>query len=151
MKVLLATDGGKHSQAAVEAIRILNPETLTELKIISVIDMSVPLAIDIYAGYLPSTAEIEAAAKETAENILKEASQKVSEMLGNKPVKITTEILVGSPESAIVETAEQMPADLIIVGSHSYNRWERLLLGSVSDSVVHHAHCSVLIVKSQAG
>ncbi|MFN3330423.1 MAG: universal stress protein, partial [Pyrinomonadaceae bacterium] len=109
------------------------------------------LAIDIYAGYLPSTAEIEAAAKETAENILKEASQKVSEMLGNKPVKITTEILVGSPESAIVETAEQMPADLIIVGSHSYNRWERLLLGSVSDSVVHHAHCSVLIVKSQAG
>ena len=40
-------------------------------------------------------------------------------------------------------------ADLIIVGSHDYNRWERLLLGSVSDSVIHHAPCSVLLVRSK--
>ncbi len=149
MKILLATDGGKHSQAAITAIPMLNLANITEIRIISVVDMSVPLAIDIYAGYLPSTAEIEAAARESAENILKDASQKIAQMFENRPeVKIVTEILTGSPESAIVETAEQMHADLIIVGSHSYSRWERLLLGSVSDSVVHHAPCSVLVVKS---
>ncbi|HLM01323.1 MAG TPA: universal stress protein, partial [Pyrinomonadaceae bacterium] len=62
-------------------------------------------------------------------------------------VTITTDVLFGSPESRIVETAEQMHAELIVVGSHGYNRWERLLLGSVSDSVVHHAPCSVLVVR----
>jgi nucleotide-binding universal stress UspA family protein len=148
MKILLATDGGKHSQAAVEALQVFNPANITEVKIISVIDMSVPLAIDIYAGYMPSTAEIEAAARENAENILKETSQRVTSIFENRQeLKVTTEILTGSPERAIVETAEQMHADLIIVGSHSYSRWERLLLGSVSDSVVHHAPCSVLVVK----
>ena len=40
-----------------------------------------------------------------------------------------------SPESGIVEKAEEMKVDLIIVGSHGYSRWERLLLGSVSDPV----------------
>ena len=46
-----------------------------------------------------------------------------------------------------VETAEEFGSDLIIVGSHGYSRWERLLLGSVSQSVVHHAPCSVLVVR----
>ena len=60
---------------------------------------------------------------------------------------MTSEVLFGSPESRIVETAEEFGADLIIVGSHGYSRWERLLLGSVSQSVVHHAPCSVLVVR----
>ena len=49
-----------------------------------------------------------------------------------------------------VETAEEMGADMIVLGSHGYKRWERLLLGSVSNSVVHHAHCSVMVVRSPA-
>ncbi len=149
MKILIATDGGKHSEVALEAVRMLNLSTITEIRIISVVDMSVPLAMDIYAGYLPSTSEIEKAARENAQNIVQTAAQKVSEITKENPINIVTEVLSGSPESSIVETAEQMKADLIIVGSHSYNRWERLLLGSVSDSVVHHAPCSVLVVKAQ--
>ncbi|MCS6874585.1 MAG: universal stress protein [Pyrinomonadaceae bacterium] len=147
MKVLIATDGGKHSEAALQAVRMLNLQEIEEIRIISVVDMSVPLAIDVYAGYLPSTAEIEEAARENAKNIVQSATQKVLEIAPN--INVTSEVLIGSPESSIVETAEQMKADLIIVGSHSYNRWERLLLGSVSDSVVHHAPCSVLVVKTQ--
>ena len=53
-------------------------------------------------------------------------------------------------ESRIVETAEAIHPDMIVLGSHGYSRWERLLLGSVSDSVVHHAPCSVLIVRTPA-
>ena len=63
---------------------------------------------------------------------------------------ISTEVLFGSPDSRIVETAEQWHADLIVIGSHGYSRWERLLLGSVSDSVLHHAPCSVLVVRTSA-
>ncbi|MEM4169723.1 MAG: universal stress protein, partial [Thermoproteota archaeon] len=125
MKVLIATDGGKHSKAALEAVKMLDPSNLDEVRIISVVDMSIPLALDVYAGYLPSSSEIEKTARENAENIVKSAAQKVSEIFQH--VNVQTEVLAGSPESCIVETAEKMKADLIIVGSHSYNRWERLL------------------------
>lgn len=146
MKILLATDGTKHSVAAVELISKFNFTSDCELKIVSIVDMAVPLAIDMYEGYIPSTVEIENTAKENAKKILEETKTKLAEKLPD--LVFSTEVLLGSPESRIVETAEEMGADLIIVGSHGYNRWERLLLGSVSDSVVHHAPCSVLVVRN---
>lgn len=148
MKILLATDGTKHSESAIEALKNYKFRQGDEIKLISVIDMAVPMSIDIYAGYLPTTSEIEKSARENAEKILETTSQYIKEQLTECDVSISTEVLLGSPESRIVETAEEMNADLIIVGSHGYNRWERLLLGSVSDSVVHHAPCSVLVVRN---
>ena len=148
MKILLATDGTKHSDSALEMVGNLKLSDGDEIKIVSVVDMAVPLSVDIYAGYLPTTAEIEKTAQENAAKILEAASQQIQGSFAGQNVFISTEVLLGSPESRIVETAEEMPADLIIVGSHGYNRWERLLLGSVSDSVVHHSPCSVLVVRS---
>jgi len=87
-------------------------------------------------------------ARENAEKALATSARRLKEITDG--AAISSEVLFGSPESRIVETAEQFKADLIILGSHGYNRWERLLLGSVSDSVLHHAPCSVLIVRSQA-
>jgi len=147
MKILLATDGTKHIESAVETIKNFQFSETDEIKIVSVVDMALPLAIDIYAGYVPTTSEIETTARENAEKVLETTSQKIREIV-SADVFISTEILFGSPESRIVETAEKFGADLIIVGSHGYNRWERLLLGSVSDSVVHHAPCSVLVVRN---
>ena len=148
MKILLATDGTRHSDSALEMVGNLKLSAGDEIKVVSVVDMAVPLSVDIYAGYLPTTAEIEKTAQENAAKILEDASQQIQRSFADKNVFISTEVLLGSPESRIVETAEEMPADLIIVGSHGYNRWERLLLGSVSDSVVHHSPCSVLVVRS---
>jgi nucleotide-binding universal stress UspA family protein len=148
MKILLATDGTKHSDSAIEMISNFNLSAGDEIKIVSVVDMAVPLSIDIYAGYLPTTAEIEKTAQENAEKVLESASKTIQQSLADKNIFISTEVLLGSPESRIVETAEDMKADLIVVGSHGYNRWERLLLGSVSDSVVHHSPCSVLVVRN---
>ncbi len=148
MKILLATDGTRYSDSAVGILKNFSFSDNDEIKIVSVVDMAVPLAIDLYAGYLPTTTEIEKTARENAEKVLDTTAQKIKEMFSDKNVLVSTEILFGSPESRIVETAEEIYADLIIVGSHGYNRWERLLLGSVSDSVVHHAPCSVLVVRS---
>jgi nucleotide-binding universal stress UspA family protein len=148
MKILLATDGTKHSENALAIISRFNFPASSEIRVITVVDMAVPLAIDANAGYLSSTAEIENAARDHALKTLEETIDKLRQVISQPNVSITTEILYGSPESRIVETAEQMNADLIIVGSHGYNRWERLLLGSVSDSVVHHAPCSVLVVRT---
>lgn len=148
MNVILATDGTSQSSAAVKMTGNLSFNPGDELKIVTVIDMAVPMAFDAYAGYLPNTQEIEKIARENAANVLEETKSKVIPKIPSDNVTVSTEILIGSPESRIVETAEDFGADLIIVGSHGYNRWERLLLGSVSDSVVHHAPCSVLVVRS---
>lgn len=148
MKILLATDGTKHSDSAISTLNNFKFADDDEIKIVSILDMAMPLSIDIYAGYLPSTTEIENTARENAQRVLEKTSRHVKELIGNENVFVTTDVLLGSPERRIVETAEEMRADLIIVGSHGYNRWERLLLGSVSDSVVHHAPCSVLVVRS---
>jgi nucleotide-binding universal stress UspA family protein len=147
MKILLATDGSKQSEAAVQMLKSFSFHPGDEMKIISVVDMAVPMAIDIYGGYLPDTTEMEKTAREHASKVLAETCEKLEGICKN--VTVTSDVLFGSPESRIVETAEEIGADLIVVGSHGYSRWERLLLGSVSQSVVHHAPCSVLVVRSR--
>ena len=54
---------------------------------------------------------------------------------------------VGSPAEHIVGVAEAERADLIVLGSRGLSGVKSLLLGSVSDRVVHHAHCPVLVVR----
>ncbi len=147
MKILLATDGAKQSDAAIDSLKKMLLSVDDEVRIINVVDMALPMSIDIYGGYLPDTTEIEKTAKENGMKILRQTSDKLNAFVDGQKVTVSSELLFGSPESRIVETAEEMKADLIIVGSHGYNRWERLLLGSVSDSVVHHAPCSVLVIR----
>ncbi|MEZ5306991.1 MAG: universal stress protein [Pyrinomonadaceae bacterium] len=146
MKVLLAIDGTPQSDSALSMVSSLNVGQISELRVFTVIDMALPMAHDIYTGMIVNTVEIEKAAKEGAKKSLDDAVAKLREAIGDD-VAITSDMAVGSPESRIVEEAEEMKADLIVVGSHGYNRWERLLLGSVSDSVIHHAPCSVMVVR----
>lgn len=151
MKVLLATDGTKFGEAATDMVGRINLGDGDSVKIISVVDIAMPLAVDIYGGYLPDTTELEKASRANAAKVVDATVIKLKGFIGDKRVEISSDILFGSPDSRIVETAEEDGTDLIIIGSHGYKRWERLLLGSVSNSVVHHAHCSVLVVRSPAG
>lgn len=148
MKILFATDGTQHGEAAAAMIKKVALSEGDTVHIITVVDMAVPMAVDIYGGYLPDTSELEKAARENAAKILEDAAAALNTAFSGRGVAITSEVLFGSPDSRIVETAEDTHADLIVMGSHGYSRWERLLLGSVSNSVVHHAHCSVLVVRS---
>ena len=145
MRVLFATDGGKQSDAAINSVQKLGLGEGDEIRVISVVDMALPMAIDIYGGYLPDTAELEKSARENAAKIVADSADVLK---ANSHVNVSTDVLFGSPDSRIVETAEEWKADMIVVGSNGYSRWERLLLGSVSDSVVHHAPCSVLVVRT---
>jgi nucleotide-binding universal stress UspA family protein len=148
VKILFATDGTKQSDSAVETLEKFALSEGDEIRIISVIDMAVPTSIDIFGGYLPDTTELEKTARENATRILDETAKRIESAFSDNNVTVATDVLFGTPESRIVETAEEMGCDLIIVGSHGYSRWERLLLGSVSNSVVQHAPCSVLVVRS---
>src|SRR5512140_809280 len=126
MKVLLATDGTKYAEAAAAALGNLNLKDGDEVKIISVVDVAVPLAIDVYGGYLPDTKDLEKAARENAQKVCEGTTKKVKDILSGRNVAVTSDLLYGTPESRIVETAEEMPADLIVIGSHGYKAWERV-------------------------
>lgn len=147
MKVLLATDGTDQSETAVEALKVLGLKDGDRVEIVSVIETVYPSVIDIYGGYLPDAGELLEKERASALVFLQEAANKAGSFFSGENIAISTEVLAGSPESAIVERAEETSADIIVVGSHGYRAWERLLIGSVSDSVVHHAPCSVLVVR----
>ncbi|MEO0408534.1 MAG: universal stress protein [Cyanobacteria bacterium P01_A01_bin.135] len=69
-----------------------------------------------------------------------------------KAAGIETEVTqdMGNPGSVICKLAKRWDADLIMVGSHGRRGLSEMLLGSVSNYVVHHAPCSVLIVHGQS-
>ena len=53
------------------------------------------------------------------------------------------------PGSAIVKCAEEVGANLIVMGTRGLGKIRRTLMGSVSDYVVHHAHCPVLVCRQE--
>lgn len=60
---------------------------------------------------------------------------------------IKVDVLVGDPATEIVELANEIETDLIVIPSHGYAGIKRMLLGSVAQDVVRHAKCPVLVLK----
>lgn len=149
MKILLATDGSECSATA--ALSIANrpwPEG-SEVRVVTVAEM--PIAIAPESWILPEGyyEEIERATQQQADLAVAAAAQAISAVQGGR-LTVTTEVLAGAPKHAIIDDAERWGADLIVVGSHGYSALERFLLGSVSQSIAHHAKCSVEIVRGRA-
>ena len=90
--------------------------------------------------------KLQNAASEHAKRGVDRALTKL-ESITDKTLKISGDVIEGQPRQVIVEEADRWQADLIVMGSRGLGAWNRLLLGSVSSGVVHHAHCSVEIVR----
>lgn len=89
---------------------------------------------------------MEKGVRDAAQDVINQAMSKLA-TIDDKTLKVSTEIVQGSPRQVIVDKAEKWHADLIVMGSRGLGAWNRLLLGSVSSAVVHHAKCSVEIVR----
>ena len=147
MKILLAIDGSPCSGAAVaEVARRPWPED-SQLRVVSVVEPPGALTAEPYMGVAGYFEGVERLKRQRAEEVLAEASVALRAGAGTARMGVTTEALTGSPKRTIVEEAEAWGADLVVVGSHGYHTWERMLLGSVSQSVAAHARCSVEIVR----
>lgn len=62
---------------------------------------------------------------------------------------MSTEVVCGSPAESIVERAASWPADLIVLGSHGHSGCRRFMVGSVAETVLKQAPCSVQVVRVQ--
>jgi nucleotide-binding universal stress UspA family protein len=90
--------------------------------------------------------ELSEVARERAGNAIAEASS----ILRNSGLAIfeaREEMPIGDPRTTLLDEANSWAADLIVVGSHGRRGVDRLFLGSVSESVALHAHCSVEVVR----
>ena len=147
-KILLATDGSENANLATSAAADLAKSTYSELHL-------------VYVGHMPSVfyespgsmaldpdlqSRMEEGAEETARSKLKEQVQKIRET-GTEVAGVHTR--VGFPDAEIIGLAEEVGAGLIVMGSRGLGRLRRALMGSVSDSVVRHAHCPVLVVRPE--
>jgi len=146
MKILLAIDGSKFSEWAVHAVMAQTKPNHSDVRILHVIEPIPEYADSLSWGYGLQSANVLQEEREQAQGLVAEAAHK----LRDAGFQVETEIEVGDAKAVIVDAAAKWPADLIVLGSHGRKGLERFLMGSVSEAVARHAHCSVQIVRSQA-
>jgi nucleotide-binding universal stress UspA family protein len=145
MKILLAIDGSKYSEAPAEilssAFRMQGTEVLV-LQVVEPLVFSMPPQMG--RGYAPEMAE--RLQDQTAK--AKESVAHRAEILRKTGFKTDSRVVENEVRTGILAVAEDYGADLIVLGSHGEKGLRRFLLGSVAEFVARHAHCSVLIVRS---
>jgi nucleotide-binding universal stress UspA family protein len=146
MRVLLAVDGSPYSDAAVNEVASRAWPEHTEVRVITAYELPLAPAPESWALPADYFEKLDQAARGHAEAVEHAVVLKLAMSL-DPSVKVTGNILPGSPRSIILEEADRWRADLIVVGSHGYGTWYRFLLGSVSQAVVSHAKCSVEVVR----
>ena len=91
-----------------------------------------------YAGTLPSPEQEEERDRQLAD---------AERSLTAQGIAVALEPRAGDPATAILDVAEKAEVELIVMGTRGLGTAERWLIGSVSDKVLHHAHCSVLVAR----
>ncbi|CAH8278965.1 unnamed protein product [Arabidopsis lyrata] len=96
----------------------------------------------------PGTVDIIPMVEQDLNKTAELVKKKCSEVCSAKSVEISSlEVIEGDPRNIMLEAVERHHACVIVLGSHGYGAVKRVFLGSVSDYLAHHAHCSVMIVK----
>ena len=137
-KILVAVDGSEHGLRAAKFAGDLARQMKSEkLRIVVSFEPIPP-----YLGEPNMQSAINARLEE-AQGILRAAEQEV----GSVPCEIHTELIEGSAAEAILDVARTRESDVIVMGARGLGRIAAAVLGSVSQKVVAHAPCPVLIVR----
>lgn len=149
MKILIATDGSEFSRAAIEKAceAVIIPEN--EVKIVSVYEDYASAAAEPFTVSAEYVKEMNRLGHENSAQAATQAEETIRACFPDAEIAISTKVAKGAPARAIVEEAEDWGADMIVMGSHGYGFWGRAVLGSVSNSVINHAPCSVFIVRNK--
>ena len=146
-QVLLAIDGSEHGERALATtIEFAEAGLIDALHIVHVIPPRAPEMVSVTDAY----SEVEHAyvatldyEKSMGHEMLHEARQRF-QVTGFD--RVTEHVLVGDPGRRIIEIAQQLDADLIVLGRRGLGGFSGILLGSVTRKVEHAATCPVLTV-----
>jgi nucleotide-binding universal stress UspA family protein len=137
--ILLATDGSREAQLAAATAADLARRTDSGLHLIHVGEMPVVYHPERH-GYRAEYEEHEREAQQLLE-------AQVERLKGAGATVVQAHLRMGRADEEIVDLAQSIGAGMIVMGSRGRGRIRRALMGSVSDSVVRHAHCPVTIVR----
>jgi nucleotide-binding universal stress UspA family protein len=141
-KVLLATDGSKEADLAGRSAAELADKTGSELHVVHV--LALPIDTQDPSSFQPEVRrQLEKRTRERLEELVGTIEAQGGEVAGSH-------LRVGRPDAEIIEQAEEIGARLIVMGSRGVGPIRRVLTGSVSESVVRHAHCPVTVVRGEA-
>jgi nucleotide-binding universal stress UspA family protein len=146
MKILIAIDGSDFSLAALRSVIVRPWPPDTAVKALHVVEPPSLLMGREMGGYDPEFETVWNALREQAKDLVEKAAEK----LRGAKFNVTTELVEGDPKSQIIDVANAWRADMIVLGSHGRTGISRFLMGSVSQAVVRHAHCSVEIIRTPA-
>lgn len=139
-KILVPVDGSTGADKAVRFAADLAEATGATLTFLHVYDAS---AVAIMGMSSLSGAEVDAAIERVSRSYLDQARKLVDE----RRLEIRTAAKVGHAAEEIVEYAKNEGVDLVVMGSRGMTTFKGLLIGSVSDQVVHHSPCPVTVVR----
>ena len=135
-RILLATDGSREAELASRTAVDLANSHDSELHVVYV-EPALPM-IDQFADTGPERTTPE------SRQLLDEQVRLIEEAGG---AVAEAHLRLGRPDDQIVRVSEELDVGLIVIGSRGHGGVRRALMGSVSDSVVRHAHCPVLVVR----
>ena len=140
MKIVLAIDDSRFSEAATQAIIAQYQQQGTEVNVLNVVDLPLPIPTSDAAAF-----------RELSLKHGQELVQRAERLLSKAGYKTQTVVEEGDPKSKIIDQAKKWKADLIVMGSHGRKGINRFLVGSVAEAVSRHASCSVEIVRIPGG
>jgi nucleotide-binding universal stress UspA family protein len=140
MKILVAYDGSECADSALDDLRRSGLKSDAQIKVLSVLE-----------NWLPPPSSVELLELIDRDQIYQKLAQAGALRLRSMEAgwDVNSESGAGSPGTVIIEKAEQWGADLIVVGSHGRTGLGRLFFGSISQKVLHDAHCSVRVARGQ--
>jgi nucleotide-binding universal stress UspA family protein len=136
IRLLLAIDDSKFSEAATKAVIAQCPPQGMEVKVLNVVDLAIPIPTSDAGGF-----------RELSLKHGQEIVQRAEHLLSKAGYKTQIAVEEGDPKSIIIAHAAQWKTDLIVMGSHGRKGLDRFLMGSVAEAVSRHAPCSVEIVR----
>jgi nucleotide-binding universal stress UspA family protein len=139
-KILLATDGSRDAELALRTAVDLANTTNSELHMVTVAPG--------YPAYDVRIPDVVEQLRQQAQEILEEQARKV-EQAGGEVAQKHLRVAERYRAEQIVRVAEDIEAGLIVMGSRGLGGIRRALMGSVSESVIRHAHCPVMVVRPE--
>ncbi len=116
-----------------------------ELKALHVFDTKVWTVPAQY--YLEPAGPVFTGVAEGFEETRQRGKNAIKELAASFPLEVEAIFTAGDPGHEIVRVAEELNADLIVLGTHGYSGWKRFTIGSVAELVVRHAPCAVLTIR----
>ncbi len=143
-KILLATDSSEEATLAAKTAADIAQKTGSELYVVHA--RPVPVYIDPATDRISDVQGVEETVEGEAQQLLDTQVEQIKAAGGTVAGAY---VRLGRPAQEIVNLADEISAGLIVMGSRGLGGIRRALMGSVSDSVVRHAHCPVMVVRKE--